>query len=939
MSKFTDALTRAKPRLLAMTPLIAAGAVASVAAAPNLSTTGVAIVAALQALSSLASDIVAADVHATLSKRVLSDDVLKNHDLMRAVRDTINVIILNAADEVSDKQEKATLEKMTHADENVWAEAEALLRQPQTIERLAMNDVIEMFSKSAEEFARFKSLDFEAWRDLVVGLAAVNSVAIEGDVFSAEVTLKLSKATIDLAASRLHETFPRVLYEILKQDFAGEGKAYSGLLIKLVGNISASQVRTREAAFEILGVTKQTLEAVERIEGKVDKIHEKLNFIQAPPAAMPARLAINLPPQNRLFTGRQHVLDALKRELEKNHRAALSGMPGVGKTQTAIQYAHEQYLAQAYDYVIYARAASETELLTDFVRAAQSLNLPANDDADINQVASAVKAWLEITDKWLLIFDNADELTIVHSHIPANQKGHIIFTRRPHDAGGVAHAIKIKKMDEEDGALLLLRRIEFVKDDVTLDVIAPDTAEQARAISREIDGLPLSLDIAGAFIKETSTTLDEYLELYRTEGRALRQERDPNASYEHSVATVFALAFRQVATPDSDDEESAVIARAAADVLRLCAFLAPNAIPLELIFSKTSDLGEYLQQALSNRIWWKKSIARTMRYALLDINIQGQTYDMHREAQSVMRDELDDESQQLWAKRALQSLVEAFPDFSDFAQWGECDLVLPHAQICLEQVDKLSIESETVAELKAQTGAHLYNRARYEEAEPLFKQALEFRMKLFGSEHPDVISSINNLATSYYSQHRYEEAEPLFKQALELRMKLFGSEHPDVAIGINNLAALYRAQKRYEEAEPLLKQNLEIRMKLFGSEHPKVAMSMDNLAMLYRAQEHYEEAEPLFKQALKLWKKFHGLEHPDVAISMNNLATLYYLQGRYEEAETLFKQALAMAEKTLGATHPNTDIVREAFKSCQKEKSARKSEQCNIKNDGEEDGY
>jgi hypothetical protein len=224
MSKFIDAFKHASPRLLAMTPLIAAGAVASVATAPAL-TTGVAIIAALQALGGLASNIAASDLHAKLSERVLRDDVLKNHDLARAVRDAINVVILNAANDISDKREKAALEKMARADENIWAEAEALLRQPQAIEGMARNDLIQMFSKSAEEFARFKALDLEEWRDLVAGLAAANSFAIEGDVFSAAGSLKLSKATVDLAASRLHETFPRALYEILKEDFAGEGKA------------------------------------------------------------------------------------------------------------------------------------------------------------------------------------------------------------------------------------------------------------------------------------------------------------------------------------------------------------------------------------------------------------------------------------------------------------------------------------------------------------------------------------------------------------------------------------------------------------------------------------------------------------------------------------------------------------------------------------------
>jgi tetratricopeptide (TPR) repeat protein len=53
--------------------------------------------------------------------------------------------------------------------------------------------------------------------------------------------------------------------------------------------------------------------------------------------------------------------------------------------------------------------------------------------------------------------------------------------------------------------------------------------------------------------------------------------------------------------------------------------------------------------------------------------------------------------------------------------------------------------------------------------------------KLLGTEHPDVATSLNNLAVLYSSQGRYEEAEPLYLQALSMRQKLLGTEHPDVA--------------------------------------------------------------------------------------------------------------------------------------------------------------
>jgi tetratricopeptide (TPR) repeat protein len=70
--------------------------------------------------------------------------------------------------------------------------------------------------------------------------------------------------------------------------------------------------------------------------------------------------------------------------------------------------------------------------------------------------------------------------------------------------------------------------------------------------------------------------------------------------------------------------------------------------------------------------------------------------------------------------------------------------------------------------------------------EPLYQQALDLSRELLGERHPQVASSLNNLASLYSSQGRYEAAEPLYQQALELRRELLGERHPDVAGSLNN---------------------------------------------------------------------------------------------------------------------------------------------------------
>ena len=99
--------------------------------------------------------------------------------------------------------------------------------------------------------------------------------------------------------------------------------------------------------------------------------------------------------------------------------------------------------------------------------------------------------------------------------------------------------------------------------------------------------------------------------------------------------------------------------------------------------------------------------------------------------------------------------------------------------------------------------AQLYQQGKFNAAIPLAEQALAIRKHILGENHPDVATSLNNLAKLYHDQGRYTEAEPLYQRSLQIREAQLGKDHPHVATSLNNLAALYRAQGRYPEAEPL----------------------------------------------------------------------------------------------------------------------------------------
>ncbi len=197
-----------------------------------------------------------------------------------------------------------------------------------------------------------------------------------------------------------------------------------------------------------------------------------------------------------------------------------------------------------------------------------------------------------------------------------------------------------------------------------------------------------------------------------------------------------------------------------------------------------------------------------------------------------------------------------------------------------------------------------YNQGKYREAEPRYLKALEMTKRLFTGDHPDVASSLNNLAVLYKSQGKYSEAEPLYLDALKMKKRLFTGDHPDVASSLNNLAGLYYNQGKYNEAEPLYLDALEMTKRLFTGDHPNVAASLNNLASLYDSQGKYSEAEPLYLDALEMIRRLFTGDHPYVATSLNNLASLYRSQGKYSEAEPLYLDALEMTKRLFTGDHP-----------------------------------
>jgi len=157
---------------------------------------------------------------------------------------------------------------------------------------------------------------------------------------------------------------------------------------------------------------------------------------------------------------------------------------------------------------------SET-LLANFVALARLLNLPEQDAREQQITVQALKQWLETHSGWLLIFDNADDLAPVQDYLPTGNTGHILLTTRAQAMSGLARKIELDTMSPQEGATLLLRRAGLLAPEAALESASPADRALAINIVRAMDGLPLALDQAGAYLEETNESLSTYLTLYR----------------------------------------------------------------------------------------------------------------------------------------------------------------------------------------------------------------------------------------------------------------------------------------------------------------------------------------------------------------------------------------------------------------------------------------
>ncbi|MEM1240642.1 MAG: tetratricopeptide repeat protein [Cyanobacteria bacterium P01_H01_bin.26] len=590
------------------------------------------------------------------------------------------------------------------------------------------------------------------------------------------------------------------------------------------------------------------------------------------------------------FVGRNQTLKELHEKLQPGQTlaiTALQGMGGIGKTEMAVQYA-QRYKSHYPSGVCWlsARGAEVGTQLVKFAVTVLGLTQPEGELAD--QVQSVWNWWprQDNGERVLLIYDDVADYGDIEGLLPTDERFQVLLTTRLQNLAAGVEDFRLELLSKE-ASLQLLRKIV---DGAGTTRINAELAI-AEALCERVGYLPLGLELLGYFLKNKPRMplqkLQQRLKKNQLNAKAF-QTAHPGMTAKLGVYEAFELSWAELSEAG----------QGMACWLSLFG-LAPIPWGLASAGVREEDQDD----------WADTRDDEPLKLSLLK-DLDGNSYQLHQLVREFFLAKLEERKDKENLKEAycglMRTIASQMPQSPTQELISQLSPIVPHMEeVTTRWLSSLGDEENELLGPFVFLARFYHGQGAYAQAELRYESSLKATLERFGEVHPDVATSLNNLAASYRSQGRYGEAEPLYLEALALRKQLLGEAHPDLATSLNNLADLYDVQGRYEEAEPLYLEALARQKQLLGEAHPNMATSLNNLAGLYGSQGRYEEAEPLYLEALDLRKQLLGEAHPDVAISLNNLAKLYSSQGRYEEAKPLYLEALMRQKQLLGEQHPS----------------------------------
>ncbi|TRX96272.1 hypothetical protein FHL15_002996 [Xylaria flabelliformis] len=601
--------------------------------------------------------------------------------------------------------------------------------------------------------------------------------------------------------------------------------------------------------------------------------------------------------QNNRFSGRsvymakiESALDPTTDKTTSSRSVALFGMGGVGKTQIALQYAHQSI--EKYDVVLWIFADSSITIGQSFRDIARGLQLCQTPE-EVQDSAAAVwkvKNWLSSTSSsWLIVFDNADDLQALKVAWPGTAQGSILLTTRDFDVARnpAAECLQLEPFNDTEGSDMLLKQIGL---DPT-----ESNKQHGIEITRALGGLPLALSQIGGFIAQRRLALKDFLALYERNAAKINARKTTEDDYEHTLSTVWDVSFERL--PEDSTK-----------LLNIMIFLDPDSIHEDIFLqgSRTESGLESEFEFLADEMDLGDAEAPLLQVALINKTFSQPILSLHRLVQYAAIRKLPESDRPRYFDAVVHLLSWGFPDTwskdvgHQIGAWERYLYEREAYDIARGLVDAAVgtfEDKSTLAYASAIDLAGLIDLDLCQPARALkpFTEALEIRKSRLGADDAFIAFSLNNIALAYTEMGKLDEAYSIHQQAIDIRLRTSSDR---IGNSYSNMASLLLKMGKPDEAEEMLARCPSLKdftdETFLNTGNPRFSGDMVLLSRIRLRQGRIDDALRLASKALAFRQRLLG-NRLKTCDSMYDVASILHLQQHVASAIELLKQLVDIA--------------------------------------------
>lgn len=629
-------------------------------------------------------------------------------------------------------------------------------------------------------------------------------------------------------------------------------------------------------------------------------------------------------PKGSQVVGRNSALKAVRAQLVGGHRTAIGqtasfqGLGGLGKTQLAVEYAH-LFSDQYPNGVIWLNADQDIE--AQLIKIAEGARWVATESEHKDKLAIAQQR-LRTHSHCLVIFDNLERSEAIRDYLP--------------DPGAEPHVLITSRVDQPDfvpvplDLLDIELSVQLLEQEAGQSPRNGDEIKAAREISEKLGGLPLALELAGAYLRHRPIGWVRYRDLLSQNLKAALPGKFLKGSFTRHEADLYSTLK---VNDDILSEEPPL--REILDVLTwsgpssmgqslLCALLGVQdpsqtvgalslGVALRLL-QKTPDTENYALHRLVREVRREDSLlAVRQEWAVTIADRLAEWFQpLKRNFSDLPRFEAEIEHLHAWqenvqefAPKLASRLIwlQAYPPFHR-GRYQDSYVLLETAKTLLEPSEDNDLPLK--AHLLTDLGTINNQLGRYGDARKCGEESLAIRLKLLGEHNSETAMSFHNLAVNLRVLGENEKSLDYHQKALVIWSDLYGENHIDTALALDGASACYLALGKNEDALKFAERALAIREKVLGHRHPDTATSFSNVGNVCAVVGDHSRALQCEETALAIASELFGVRSPIKATVLRNVASVYYRQKDLKKALELTLEALAMRRELFGDEHPET---------------------------------